>query len=80
MILTSSKINFSKKLFWDYEITEQDLKKEDVLIFYISRILNNGTRDDVFEIPLELIEKHMDRLSLSGKVRKFWKWYPGGIK
>lgn len=76
----SSKINFSKKLFWDYEITEQDLEKEDVLIFYISRILNNGTRDDVFEIPLELVEKYMDRLSLSGKVRKFWKWYLGGIK
>lgn len=76
----SSKINFNKKLFWDYEITEQDLEKEDVFIFYISRILNNGTLDDVFEIPLELIEKYMDRLHLSVKVRKFWKWYLGGHK
>jgi hypothetical protein len=68
-------IKFNKRLFWDYDISNQDLEKEDVLIFYISRILNNGTIKDVKEIPIELIEKYIDRLNLSTKVRKFWEWY-----
>lgn len=69
------EIRFNKKLFWDYEISEGDLKKEDVLIFYISRVLNNGTLSDVLEIPVELIRKYIDRLSLSSEVRRFWNWY-----
>ncbi|HGJ65845.1 TPA: hypothetical protein ENS27_10710 [bacterium] len=68
-------IKFNKKLFWDYEISEDDLKKEDFLIFYISKVLNNGTLKDVLEIPIELIEKYIDRLNLSSRVRKFWEWY-----
>ena len=66
---------FNKKFFWDYDISDQDLKKEDVLIFYISRVLNNGAIKDVKEIPIELIDKYIDRLTLSSKVRKFWEWY-----
>jgi hypothetical protein len=68
-------IKFNKKLFWDYDISDQDLEKEDVLIFYISRVLNNGTIKDVKEIPIELIDKYIDRLNLSSKVKNFWEWY-----
>ena len=71
------KIKFNKKLIWDYEITEKDLEKENVLILYLSRVLNNGTFNDVSSIPLELIEKYIDRLYVSERVRKFWKWYLG---
>lgn len=68
-------VKFNPKLLWDYAITEKDLEREDVLIFYISRVLNNGVIEDVHGIPLELIEKYFDRLHLSSKIRKFWEWY-----
>jgi hypothetical protein len=70
-------VRLKKKLLWDYQISEEDLKKEEVFIFYLSRVLNNGNFADVSEIPLELIEKHIDKLALSRKVRKFWDWYLG---
>jgi len=72
--ITESK-KFNKRLFWDYDISDQDLEKEDVLIFYISRVLNDGTIKDVKETPIELINRYIDRLNLSSKVRKFWEWY-----
>jgi len=68
-------VKLSKKLLWDYHISEEDLKKEGVFIFYLSRLLNNGNFGDISEIPLELIEKHIDKMCLSRKVRKFWEWY-----
>jgi len=68
-------VKLNKKLLWDYQISEEDLKKERVFIFYLSRLLNNGSFGDISEIPLELIEKYADKLHLSRKVRKFWEWY-----
>lgn len=69
------RIKFNKKLLWDYDISEEDLEKEDVYLFYVSRVLNNGTFGEVKEIPIEFIEKNLDRLNLSSKVRKFWEWH-----
>lgn len=68
------KIKFNKKLFWDYKIPE-NIKDETILIFCISKTLNNGTFDDVKAIPLKLIEKYINKLSLSKKIMNFWKWY-----
>jgi len=68
-------VKLNKKLLWDYQISEEDLKKERVFIFYLSRLLNNGNFGDISEIPLELIERYVDKLHLSRKVRKFWEWY-----
>jgi hypothetical protein len=65
----------NKKLLWDYQVSEEDLKDEKVFIFYLSRVLNNGNSADIGELPLELIQRYIDKLSLSGKVRKFWEWY-----
>lgn len=73
-----TKLRFNKKLLWDYDITEQDLEREDVLILYLSRVLNGGTREDVSEIPLGLIEERLPRLFLSRRVRRFWEWYLAG--
>lgn len=72
-----AKVKFNKKLLWDYEISEQDLENEDVFIFYLSRLLNSGSFNDISKIPSELIKKYIDRLSLSKRVRKFWEWYLG---
>jgi len=69
------EIRFNKALMWDYEITQEDLKKEDVFILYLSRVLNNGSFQDIQGIPLETIRKYLDRLHLASKVRKFWVWY-----
>ncbi len=66
---------FNKKLLWDYQVSEEDLKEEKVFIFYLSRVLNNGNSADIGELPLELIEKYIDKLCLSRKVRKFWGCY-----
>lgn len=68
-------VKFNPKLFWDYEVTENILESEAGLIFYLSRVLNNGNFNDVKEIPLDLIKKYLDKLNLSRRVRKFWEWY-----
>lgn len=66
-------IRFNKALFWDYEIAPEDLKKEDVFILYLSRVLNNGCLQDIQEIPLEIIKKYLDKLHLASKVKNFWR-------
>ncbi|MGQ9706984.1 MAG: hypothetical protein ACUVWP_08340 [bacterium] len=71
----NNKLKLNKKLLWDYYIKEEDLEKEEILILYISKVLNNGTLNDISEIPVEIIEKYIDKLFLSRNVRKFWKWY-----
>jgi len=67
------KIN--KKLLWDYDISDENLDKDDVYMLYVSRVLNNGTISEVREIPIEFIEKHLNDLHLSSRVRKFWEWH-----
>jgi len=71
------KITFNKRLIWDYDISERDLAQEDIFIFYLSRVLNNGTLDDILGVPAPVIEKYLNRLHLSKKIRKFWEWYLG---
>jgi hypothetical protein len=68
-------LRFNKSLLWDYQITEEDLKNEEVFIFYLSRVLNNGSYRDIKELRLETIKKYLKRLHLSRRVRKFWEWY-----
>jgi len=41
----------NKKLLWDYQVSEEDLKEEKVFIFYLSRVLNNGNSADISELP-----------------------------
>lgn len=69
------KIEFNKALVWDYDITPEDLKKEEVFILYLSRVLNNGSFEDVQQVPPEIIKKYLEKLHLSSKVSKFWLWY-----
>ena len=71
------RLKFNRILFWDYEISEEDLKDDGVFIFYLSRILNNGCFQDIKEIPTEVIQQYLGKLHLSNRVRKFWEWYLG---
>ncbi len=72
-----SRIKFNSRLFWDYDIKEEDLEREEVQILYISKVLNNGTIKDVKGIPEELIRKYYPQLMLASKVRAFWSWRLG---
>lgn len=69
------KVKFNRALFWDYQIAQKDLENEGVFVFYLSRVLNNGSFQDVTEIPVETIKKYLKKLHLASKVRKFWEWY-----
>lgn len=69
------RVTFNRTLFWDYQITQKDLENEDVFIFYLSRVLNNGCFQDIAEIPMEVIREYIGKLHLASKVRKFWEWY-----
>jgi len=69
------EMRLNKTLVWDYEISPEDLKREDFFILYLSRVLNNGCLRDVQEIPLDIIERYLDRLHISSEVKKFWTWY-----
>lgn len=71
------KVTFNPRLFWDYDVKEEDLAREDVLILYISKVLNNGTLADVQGVPEALIRQYLNRLHLSSRVRKFWEWHLG---
>lgn len=35
-------IKLNKKFLWDYKLSEEDLKREVVFVFYLSRLLNNA--------------------------------------
>ena len=50
----------NRRLLWDYQVSEEDLREERVFIFYLSRVLNNGNSADISELPLELIERYID--------------------
>ena len=76
-IMMNHRLKFNRSLVWDYDICEKDLEKEEVFIFYLSRILNNGCYSDVIDVPIEVIEKYLPKLHLSTKVRNFWEWYFG---
>ncbi len=79
-------MKFNKKLLWNYDISESDLEREDVYILYVSRVLNNGTIDEVgfFNVALEAadIQILMDKglkesinpsaVDLSGKLVAIW--------
>jgi hypothetical protein len=68
-------IIFDRQLFWDYDFTEERLETEEGLIFYISRVLNNGTMQHIREMPEDLIQRYLPSLHLSRTVRNYWEWY-----
>jgi len=73
----ANKVVFNKRLCWDYDIKEDDLKQEDVLILYISKVLSHGTLRDVQGIPVELVLTYLPRLYLPRQIRRFWEWHLG---
>jgi hypothetical protein len=68
-------IDVNPGMLWDYEFSREKLNNEEFFVFYLGRLLDAGTADEVRRIPREVIAQYLDRLSLSSRVRKFWEWY-----
>lgn len=75
MAKTLFSINVNKRLIWDYPWKEDEYQSPNFFKWYLSRVLNNGTYNDVRQIPLSVIREYLSELNLSRKVEDFWKWY-----
>lgn len=69
------KVN--KRLIWDYPFTEKDFQTESFKEWYISRVLTNGTYQDVMDVGLETVRQYLPRLWLPATIEHFWEWYFG---
>jgi hypothetical protein len=67
------KVN--KKLLWDYEFTEEEMQDEEFLKWYITRVLANGTDEEIREIGLKTIYRYLNVLNLRRQDREFLEWY-----
>lgn len=74
---TLYNIEVNKGLLWDYDFAPEKLQEESFFIWYLGRLLERGTAAEVKRIPLEIIAQYLERLRLSSRIRRFWKWYLG---
>ncbi|NPV52695.1 MAG: hypothetical protein HPY71_04135 [Firmicutes bacterium] len=75
MIKTLYGIEVDPSLIWDYRFGSDELMKEDVFVWYLSRVLNEGTYEHVKKIPKEIVRRYLPLLRLRPKVKHFWEWY-----
>ena len=65
----------SPRLIWDYDYTEEDLEKESFILWYIGRVLQNGTLKEIKEIGFEQVYQALPALWLPYRVKHFWEFY-----
>lgn len=68
-------IQVNRGLLWDYDFSPEKLQDEAFFIWYLGRLLERGTADEVKRIPHEIIIRYLDRLSIPDRIRRFWNWY-----
>jgi len=68
-------IEVNPHLLWDHNFTPEQFQEEPFFILYLGRLLERGTSDEVKKIPSQVIARYLERLSISYRVRRFWKWY-----
>jgi hypothetical protein len=68
-------VRIRKRYLWDVDAERADIGSESFRRFYIERILQNGTMDDIRDIGLPEIRRVLPRINLSREVRDFWEWY-----
>ena len=68
-------IEVNPGLLWDYEFSPDNLQEEGFFIWYLGRLLERGTADEVKHLPREIVARYLDRLSIPHRIRRFWKWY-----
>lgn len=72
---TLYNIEVNKGLLWDHDFAPEEFQDERFFIWYLGRLLERGTAAEVKRIPLEVIAQYLDRLHVSSRIRRFWKWY-----
>ena len=72
---TLYNIEVNPALMWDYDFTSEQMQEESFLIWYLSRLLDSGTAAEVKRLPVEVVARYLDHLSISHRVRRFWEWY-----
>ncbi|MFH1505268.1 MAG: hypothetical protein ABIH08_07810 [Candidatus Omnitrophota bacterium] len=68
------KFPINKTLIWDYDL-EGKYDTEEFKKWYISRVLNCGTKKDIRQVGIGIIRQYFPNLNLSNKIRQFWEWY-----
>ncbi len=71
-----NKFVVNKKLIWDYDF-KGNYGSEEFKRWYISRVLNCGTMEDIRHVGMGAIKRYFPKLNLSGGIKKFWEWYFG---
>ncbi|MDZ7363029.1 MAG: hypothetical protein ONB46_20255 [candidate division KSB1 bacterium] len=72
---TLHNIEVNPALLWDYEFSPTEMGEESFLVWYLGRLLERGTAAEVKRLPIEVIARYLNRLSISRRVRRFWEWY-----
>lgn len=72
---TLYNIEVNTGLLWDYNFSPTELEQESFFIWYLGRLLERGTAAEVKLIPTEIVDRYLERLSISRRVRRFWEWY-----
>lgn len=63
------------ELLWDYDLPGDRWMTEEFFLFYLSRILNEGTSREVASVPFGVIREYLPRLSLKADVRRLWECF-----
>ena len=72
---TLFNITVNPGLLWDYDFSKEKLQSEEFFTFYLGRLLERGTAEEVRGIPPHVITQYLHRIALPNRVRKFWEWY-----
>lgn len=75
MIKTLYDIPVNPKLIWDYSFSEDELKGETFLKWYLARVLNQGNSQDLRGISFSWIQRYLPSLNLAMGTRRFWERY-----
>lgn len=72
---TLHDIEVNPSLLWDQDFTPDNYKDEVFFTWYLGRLLERGTAEEVKKIPNTVIARYLNRLRISRRVRRFWQWY-----
>lgn len=72
---TLHNIEVNTALLWDQDFTPDKYMDEVFFTWYLGRLLERGTAEEVKKIPKVVIARYLGRLRISRRVRRFWQWY-----
>lgn len=72
---TLHNIEVNTALLWDQDFTPDKYMDEVFFTWYLGRLLERGTAEEVKKIPKTIIARYLDRLRISHRVRRFWQWH-----